>query len=485
MRINASATFVWVLAWGLSVAGCSGVQDPTADGGRAGRAERGVDPLSAPPLDFQESRRFSPAHYSPMAKRLVPVGASAERAAAALVETRLAALERDLFEDDWLYRSGAMVLLGEERGRIVALTPRFYADIRYPDPKLIVDGIGSAEIGAQYIDVMGSGGACTPGDALECETHRFRVRPRGSDPLDMNTVESLSYDDHDITLLYFHTRSPIVAGRPTLGIEGPSGVVERHIREAEQLFGQRYSLVSSMSMAEMRRKIRVESAGGKLLIMATGMALGPVVSHLAGEVTEQFSLPAEVVQRIETAVKKEISSRFAAGGEAMLDVLEGGGEAEVGFALAPGLTAFAHVPGLRLSEGAIDDAGRLLLSSASGAETSVALAGVAPPVSAEEIERLREYLKGIAGAEMARVDLTGDDDDDVIRAVLVMPGEKVVINLELLRHGLARLDSDDIPTLRTFPELREAAAAALAEETGFARRWRADERYVQAVGGSG
>lgn len=432
-----------------------------------------------PPPDFVESRRFSPARYAAMAKRLVPVGASVERAAASLVDIRLAAIERDFFEDDWLYRNGAMVLLGEERGRVVALTQRFYADIEYPDPRLIADGFGSAEIGPQHIDVYSSRSACQPTTNPECESHRFRLRSRGSESRDINAVESKSYDDHDITLLYFHKRSPIVAGRPTLGIDRPSQVVEQHIREAETLFGLRYNLVSDMSLAEMRRNIRVDSAGSRLLIMATGMVLSPIFSHLAGELTGSLNFPAEMVTKVEMTVKKELSKQLSGGAENFLDNLEGSSEAQARFALAPSLTAVEHIPQLHLADRVLDESGTLMLTSPAGEDVPVALAGLRSPQGSEERERLLAYLKGIAGAEMARVDLRGDDD--VVRSVVVIPREKVNLNFELLRHGFVRLDIEDREALRTFPELREAAQAALEASTGFARDWREDLTYAEGV----
>ncbi|MCA9658660.1 MAG: hypothetical protein KC486_09965 [Myxococcales bacterium] len=470
-----------LLGLALASQGCSNSSsEPTV--GAATKATQDAEATEPPPPDFQESRRFSPARYSAMAKRLVPVGPSVERAAAALVETRLAAIERDFFVDDWLYRDGAMVLLGEERGRVVALTQRFYADIEYPDPKLIADGFGSAEIGPQFIDVYANRRACAHKQskkAPECVSHRFRVRSRGSESVDVDTVESRSYDDHDVTLLYFHPRSPIVAGRPTLEIESPSEVVERHLRDAENLFGLHYNLVSDMSLAEMRKNIRVDSAGGRLLIMATGMLLSPVVSHLAGELVNQLSLPQELVDKIHRTVQKELGKQLAGGAELLLDDLEGSSEPVGRVALTPGLAAVEHVAALRLADEALDASGAVVLATSAGEQAPVLLAGVLQPDAAEERAQLLTYLKGIAGAEIARVDLRGEDDR--LRSMVVIPGEKVNLNFELLRHGFVRLDTSDALTLRTFPELREAAAAAIDNATGFARDWRDDPAYTGAV----
>lgn len=109
----------------------------------------------------------------------------------------------------------------------------------------------------------------------------------------------------------------------------------------------------------------------------------------------------------------------------------------------------------------------------------VPLAGVAGPRSAEERAELRRYLAAVVGSTVAKVDLRGDDGKT--RAMLVIPGEKLNLNFELLRHGFVRLDTGDVRALRSFPELVVAADAALEAGTGFAREWKGDVEYALAV----
>jgi hypothetical protein len=89
-------------------------------------------PPPPPPPDFELERRFSPPLYADFASLIIPYEKLARDAGGAFRKTELQALELDFFEDDWIYRQGGLVLLGTDHGRVVALTTRFYADIRYP-----------------------------------------------------------------------------------------------------------------------------------------------------------------------------------------------------------------------------------------------------------------------------------------------------------------------------------------------------------------
>jgi hypothetical protein len=66
-------------------------------------------------------------------------------------------------------------------------------------------------------------------------------------------------------------------------------------------------------------------------------------------------------------------------------------------------------------------------------------------------------------------------------ALVLLPGDSVVLNVELLRHGFARLDLEHAEVLRSFPLLVDAAWDALENWTGLARDWSEDEEYVTAV----
>ena len=473
-RVVASLVLASAVACSSSATSSGGEADPKT-GGEA-TPNPPPPPPPPPPPDFQESRRFSPEHYGSMAKRLVPVEASVERAAAAFIESRLAAIELDFFEDDWYYRPGAIVLIGEERGRLVAFTQRYYADLRYPDTKLIEDGFGTAEIGSQYLDVYERREACQDRRAPGCVTHRFELRPFGEESVDPNVIGVKSFADHDVALLYFPRDAPIVAGRRSMGVENPTRVVEQHLRHAETLFGMHFNLVSDMSLHEMRAHIKVESAGHQLLVMAAGLVVGPVVANLTG----QLSFTAEITEKINSTVTKALSAQIAAGSELIIDGVEGAGRDPYDHnrSLAAGLQATDFAADVRLASEAVTDAGSFVVEGSEG-RVEVPLAGVAGPRSAEERAELRRYLAAVVGSTVAKVDLRGDDGKT--RAMLVIPGEKLNLNYELLRHGLVRLDTGDVRALRSFPELVVAADAALEAGTGFAREWKGDVEYALAV----
>ena len=57
----------------------------------------------------------------------------------------------------------------------------------------------------------------------------------------------------------------------------------------------------------------------------------------------------------------------------------------------------------------------------------------------------------------------------------------MVLNVELLRQGLARFDASDPAVAATFPELAHVAQAAMRAGTGFAARWRDDAAYNQSL----
>ena len=66
-------------------------------------------------------------------------------------------------------------------------------------------------------------------------------------------------------------------------------------------------------------------------------------------------------------------------------------------------------------------------------------------------------------------------------SLVLIPGDRLVLNVELLAHGFARLDVEDKSVLSSFPLLVEAAWGALERRTGLALAWHDDEAYVAAV----
>lgn len=234
-----------------------------------------------PPPDFQEARRFSPDTYADLLERLIPVDKTLQQAQEAFIETRLAALEKDLIDDDWFFREGAVVLLGSENGMIVGLTYRYLTDITYPDIKLIGDGMGQADIVEQHLDLLSSRTACGGTPQPSCRQHRLRIVPKQAEQRVRDAVQALSFDDHDITLLYFHPDTPIIADRKTMNIERPTAMVRDHVRNAERSFGLQFTLISKEAFQVMKDHIKVERTGDKLLVSAVTMGMNPVVAMVA------------------------------------------------------------------------------------------------------------------------------------------------------------------------------------------------------------
>jgi len=440
-------------------------------------------PPPAPPPDFELERRFSPPTYASAASRIIPFDDLAFEAVGAARRTELQAVELDFFENDWLYRKGALVLLGTERGRIVALTTRFYADIRYPSPKLIPDGWGRAEIGRQYLAVGSPDTACFHG--RDCTTRRFRLQRKGrrsrerptsvSDPV----VEYRVFDDHDVALLYFSQRDAPFRARDTLGIQNPTRTIKRKLQDASNLYGFEMSLVSKESLAVLRSKINVESAAGSLLKLGVSLLASPVIGAIAGSLGD---LSAELQQKATAKITDLVSEH----GAALLspyvvpfvDSLEGREARSEAERLRPpdvsSMPSLQENAKVEITGNGVDIVGEL------GNEPGVRLLGVQFETEAQPV--LGQYLNRAltAGTVIISSDTWGSTNAG---ALVLLPGDNLVLNVELLRHGFARLDLEHPDLLRSFPWLVDAAWDALQSRTGLARDWAEDDAYVSAVEG--
>lgn len=104
--------------------------------------------------------------------------------------------------------------------------------------------------------------------------------------------------------------------------------------------------------------------------------------------------------------------------------------------------------------------------------------GIRAPAG-EQVEAIGAYLKNTAAVDLTLVEF--GSSGPTRRGILLIPGEQVNVNYELLRHGYAKLDTSDAEALRSFPELTAAAEQALETGTGFAREWKLDAEYVAEV----
>ncbi len=439
-------------------------------------------PPLPPPPDFEPERRFSPDLYADFASLVIPYAKLARDAGGAFRRTELQALELDFFEDDWIEREGGLVLLGTERGRVVALTTRYYADITYPDPRVIADGWGSSEIGGQYLEIRASGERCAPGS--DCPSPRFRLHPFGRKKkreqpsfADEPVLEYKVFDDHDVALLYFPRHDSPFDASDTLGISEPTHAIERKLREASNLYGFEMSLVSKESLAELRSHIEVKSAAGSLLKMAVALAAGPIIGAIAGPVSGLSEKLTEEATEIATDVGVEVLAGVAVPlgdewerGDRELD------DVPVPDRLQP--RSPASMP--TVVTDAELDVGHdgVAILAASGRQPSIRLLGVRI-----EADGRTDCAKWVSRAlRKGQVIVSSDKWGDARAGSLVMlPDDRIVLNLELLRHGFARLDLGHTEVLRSFPLLVDAAWEALEARTGLARDWHEDEEYVAAV----
>lgn len=468
------------LAWSLRLAACDGGAPPSEDPAlgaharpvaAAAHASAPSPPPLPPPLDFALERRFSHDGYADAAALVIPYAQLVRDAGGAFRKTQLQALELDMFEDDWIGREGGLVLLGTEGGRVVALTTRYYADITYPDPRLVADGWGDAEIGGQYLEIRASGAP------------RLRLRPlggatrEGAPFADEPVVEYQVFDEHDVALLYFPRRGSPFEASDTLGIAEPTRVVERKLREASSLYGFEMSLVSRQSLAELRSHIEVSSTAQSLLKMAIAAAAGPIIGAVAGPVTGL----SEKLTKKATDLVAEVGAEAVADLAVPLGDEWERGDREIDQAATP--RRLRPPPPASMPTVVADaevDVGHdgVAILAASGRQPSIRLLGVRIETdgrthAAAWVSRALRKGQVIVSADQWGKARAG--------AIVLLPDDRVVLNVELLRHGFARLDLQHAEVLRALPFLVDAAWEALEARTGLARDWHDDQEYVAAV----
>jgi len=291
-------------------------------------------------------------------------------------------------------------------------------------------------------------------------------------------VQAQTFEEHDITLLYFSKEAKIISERETMGIQHPVQFVENHIRNASHLFGLEYTLVSKAAFHDMKAKVAAESWGEGLILSAATMALGPMINQL----TAHLPLPPSVREQMQEKAKELASKKVASVGVGMV------GRFESATTLAEDHQIehlFTFYPTdvrtkARLSESSLTADGCLSLRLSIIEGATVCPLGIIAPEVGEQANALASYLaKTIASAEITLANFSGDHGKQL--AMVLIPDEQVNLNYEILRHGLVKLDIGDVRALKAFPELIEASQAALEAGTGFARDWKNDPEYVAQV----
>lgn len=387
---------------------------------------------------FVSARRYSIEDYASVAARALPIADAADTALRAFVPTRLHAVELDLFEDDILQREGAMVLLGHEGGRVVALTTRRSIDAAYPSEKLIVDGFGAAEIGEQSLELRSDVPGCTAQD-VGCPDMQFKLHAVGLEGADGVSVRT--FDRHDVALVYLPANAPGVAQRPTLGLDEPTARVTSELARSEQMYGLGFTLVSNASFDELRDGVATQSIGGRLLVFAAAAALDPLVGAAFGSLEV---LDPIILDRIEGGLAKLGAQQIEMLAGPLLDRVEassGRGEAH-GYidALARDVEP-AAAELIAVSELHIAEDGRIDWPGGEGARwLGVDLRG------RDAAQDARALIRGmVEEGELLVIDF-GESG-----LLLLAPGERIVLNEELIGHEVGAWNGD--PSVASiFPE---------------------------------
>lgn len=457
------------------------------------------------PPRLELARRFSIASYERFAARSLYIEGLAERIASATYSTKLHAIEIDAFVDDHYYREGELVFLAVDDRIATAFASRYYVDITYPTSKLHVDGFGGTEWGRSTLTI-------NPG--AKPGTRPLELAPVGRAPTTVppGTVFYRKLADNDAVVLYF---SPLDLGSLRRGgpgsmdMENPDRELELMLREATQILGQEFILLSRASFNALRdavpqRDIATEllaAVSGQLFSMALGKYLfrplfGAGSNFLAGQAQKQLGKQAGNLfaatfrdtvdgfeQRKYKIGRREVAARTlhgyrATNRSAALEPLQLPERREFS-ALPPhgpnsiGLTR-------RLKRGDMSVLGVMQAGGALADE--VELIGVElPSPGTQERAVLDDYLRQVLQARDVQFVRFQGLAAPIARGIVFVPRERLVLNLELLRQGLARFDTRDPAVDSTFPELAVAAQTALREGTGFAARWRDDRRYGAAL----
>lgn len=123
--------------------------------------------------------------------------------------------------------------------------------------------------------------------------------------------------------------------------------------------------------------------------------------------------------------------------------------------------------------------GRFRLTDSDGNMFDFSPLGVVVPPSSKEQEIIMDFLGQVVGNSALGISPLGTDQGV---GFVFAPDEQVIINYELLRHGLVRLDIHlDEELIREFPELIEAAEGAIEQGLGFASRWRQEKDYTARI----
>jgi len=464
---------------------------------------------------FEFATRFSTGSYDRFAAKSLYIEGLARQIAGATYTTLLTAIEKDLFFDDIYNRDGELVILRDDGRVATAFASRYYVDITYPSDKLNIDGFGRPEWERSSLVVRADAKRATRSLTLREVQQAPSAIPAG-------TVQFRGLGDNDAVLLYFNPADLEGLGRGGRGsmrMEDPEQEIEALVGGATEILGQEYVLLSRTSFNALRDGIPQQDIATELLASASGqlfsLALGKLVLRplfgagarfLADLASKQlgrragaqfagvFTDAVDGFERTQYNIRnRQIAARTLQG----YDARRGGRGVRIaqlpdsrvravqlpeprGFStsLPRGANALA-MPRLDRGRGSAGIIG--VMQVPQGGE--VEMLGVElPRAGTEERAALDDYLQQVLRARGAQfVRFQGRSGDEAPRGVVFVAEQKMVLNVELLRQGLARFDARDPAVVATFPELVSVARAALRAGTGFAARWRDDTAYTRSL----
>ena len=459
---------------------------------------------SAPRFEF--ATHFSTGSYERFAAKSLYLDGLARQIAGATYTTQLEAIEIDFFQDDLYKRDGELVVLKVDAQVATAFASRYYVDITYPTDKINIDGFGRPEWGRSSLTVRADAKRATRSLTL-------REVQQAPSAIEVGTVQFRGFGDNDAVLLYFNPEDlqGLRRGGPgSMRMEDPDQEIEALVGSATEVMGQEYVLLSRASFNALRDAIPEQDIATELLASASGqlftMGLGKYVfrplfgagaKFFAEQASKQIGKQAGVhfaavfSQAVDGFERTNYSIR---GRQIAARTLKGYGARRPGMgvravqlperrgfstSLTRNLNALS-MPSERPMRGTAGILGVMQVTSQNG---EVELLGVElPPRGTEERTALDEYLQQVLRARGAQfVRFQARSNGEPPRGVVFLSEQRMVLNVELLRQGLARFDARDPAVAATFPELAHVAQAAMRAGTGFAARWRDDAAYNQSL----
>ena len=411
--------------------------------------------------DFEKTSPYSANVYPKILRRVLPIVGATTRVASSEIGTELIAKEDDwpLLTDDFPSRKGMMILVGSDDGSIIGFTYRYFVDITYPDANIYGDSGDGPEFVWKHLTLSGDR-SCISGrrDRRNCKFTVVDLKPYkdGLRPTP-STALVRPIDHHDAAFVYLHPETPIVIEKANLGLKEPFEDLVTEFRDNSIKVGFPFLFVSPESQEAFRAAVRRREKGAEILSFAVMFFLKHQLPQgIAGDVASVL---------VESEISESLGGRFSPMRQS--DKM-GTSIQKINLADEPKVLGAYTYSSLGLPKG------QLVIESENDAR-SVHLLGVVWPETDLERNATNRYLRTL----LRDKDLVVAEYDSPEGCIVFSPRDRLVINLELLRHGFARLDIANGTSI--LPEAGRAARLALESGTGFANDWSRDQEYANKV----